>query len=113
MRKLAKITDQEDLGCMYKMINDEKILTDKTKKVLLSAEKQDPSSTEVLTAMAGYYTYTEDFEKAKSYCNRIIQKLPKSPLGYRKMAQLYSAKGDKHLAAFNYGIYHELRNELD
>ncbi len=86
---------------------------DKTRDILQKAENTDANSTEVLTAMAGYYTYIDDYDKAKTYCNRIIQKLPKSPLGYRKLAQLYSAKGENHLASFNFGIYHELRNEID
>jgi len=86
---------------------------DKTKEILENAEKQDNNNTEVLTAMAGYYTYTNDFEKAKNYCTRIINKLPQSPLGYKKQAQLYEAMGDTHLAHFNFGIYHEYRNEPD
>ncbi len=86
---------------------------EKTKEILLSAEAQDGNSTEVLTALAGYYTYTSDYEKAKSYCNRIIQKLPGSPLGYRKLAQMYEAQGENHLAHYNYGLYFEMKNETD
>ncbi|MCR4881316.1 MAG: tetratricopeptide repeat protein [bacterium] len=86
---------------------------DKTKEVLVSAEKQEPNSTEVLTALAGYYTYISDFEQAKAYCNKIIQKLPKSPLGYRKLAQMYEAQGENHLAHYNYGVFHELKGETD
>ena len=86
---------------------------EKTKEILLSAEAQDGNSTEVLTALAGYYTYTSDFEKAKTYCSRIIQKLPNSPLGYRKLAQMYEAQGDNHLSHYNYGIFFELKDELD
>lgn len=86
---------------------------EKTKEILLNVEKIAPNSTEVLTAMAGFCTFTRDFEKAKNYCTRIIQKLPKSPLGYRKLAQLYEAMGEKHLSHFNYAIYHEFRNEYE
>ena len=86
---------------------------DKTKEMLMKASSIDDNSTEVLTAMAGYYTYTQDFDNAKNYCNRIIQKLPKSPLGYRKLAQLYEATGENHLSHFNYGIYHEMKNEIE
>ena len=86
---------------------------DKTREILLDAEKQEPNSTEVLTALAGYYTYTEDFEKAKSYCSKIIQKLPNSPLGYRKLAQMYTAQGENHLAHYNFGVYHEMKDETD
>ena len=86
---------------------------DKTKEILLKAENSSPSNTEVLTALAGFYTYTQEFDKAKNYCNQIIQKLPQSPLGYRKLAQLNEAMGNNHLAHFNYGIYHEHRNEID
>jgi len=87
--------------------------TDKTKEILLKAENIAPTNTEVLTALAGFYTFTQEFEKAKNYCNQIIQKLPQSPLGYRKLAQLNEAMGNNHLAHFNYGIYHEHRNEID
>jgi len=85
---------------------------EKTYEILAEAERLDNNSTDVLTAMAGYYTYVSDFEKAKTYCNRIIQKVPNSPLGYRKLAQLYEAMGEKHLSHFNYGIYHEMHNEI-
>lgn len=86
---------------------------DKTKEILIDAEKQDANNTEVLTALAGFYTYTNEFEKAKNYCSRIIQKLPKSPLGYKKQAQLYSAMGEEYLAHWNFGLYHEYKNETD
>ena len=86
---------------------------EQTKEMLEAAEKQDAASTEVMTALAGYYTYVEDFEKAKIYCDKIIQKLPHSPLGYRKLAQMYETKGENHLAHYNYGMYHELKEEID
>lgn len=84
---------------------------EETKNILLEAEKQDANNTEVLTAMAGYNTFVKDFNKAKTYCERIIQKLPKSPLGYRKIAQLYEAMDKNYLAHYNYALYHELKNE--
>ncbi len=103
------IENKVNLAKVYLNLNK----LDKTSEILLKAEELDPNNTEVLTAMAGFNTYIEHYEKAKSYCSRIIQKLPNSPLGYRKLAQLYSAMGEEHLSHFNFGLYHELKNEKE
>ncbi len=86
---------------------------EETGKILINLEKIHPDAIEVLVALAGYYTLKENFDKAKNYCNRIINKLPNSPLGYGKLAQLYEKQNEEHLSHFNYGLYHELKGEID
>lgn len=86
---------------------------EETGRILVELEKVHPDATEVLVALAGFYTLKDDFEKAKSYCNRIIKKLPSSPLGYGKLAQLYEKQKEDHLSHYNYGLYHELKGEIE
>ncbi|MDD3593238.1 MAG: tetratricopeptide repeat protein [Candidatus Gastranaerophilales bacterium] len=85
---------------------------EETKRVLLETEKLQPDDNEVLTALAGFYSLEEDFDEAQKYCERIIKKLPNSPLGYRKLAQMYELKGDNSKAHYNFGLYHQLKGEI-